>query len=531
VTTPLAARPAGGTPAVFPGARGTAGRSGADRGDAFASLLGAVGAGPDEAPGQERSERSDRCAAHERGAQQPHRRELGDRARDEVADRREAAARSHGAARNDAARRDEATHRREAAQGQQDAAVSRREAAEGRRDDAVTRSERAALRRQSGERSQAAEDSARATDCLAEAQEETVPTSGDTATGADEAAGTEGSSASPLVEPGAQVALPPVVVPALPAGVGQPTLATGSELLQSLVGGVPGAADTAQVRSSADGPEPLEAPGVLVPVSVAAAVAGEEVAVGTVPAPPPGSDQSAVATAAGVIEVTFLDPSASLPGGTPVDPAQGAPEEPVAPSLVAPESSVVDTLQTGATAEDVALPSASAAAPATGPARTEPVVAGLGAPDAPLRADGASAEEALLRTNIGATVAELARAAQRDGSGATRVVIRLDPPELGTVTVALTVRAGEVRVNLLAADVAAVAALDARRTDIDHALADSGLSLGGFDVRSDSRQGQEQPQHGRDRASSAGRPWRALGADMDFERAAAVDRAARGVWL
>lgn len=526
MTIPLAAAPPGPSPAqaALPGAR----RAGADRGGDFASLLGAVAERPD-APGQERL---DRAAPQQRGARHSQERDHDDRAarhdaagrrdepgRDRAADRaadraeRAADCRDRAAERRDEVRRDEV----------------RRDATARRRDDAVAHAERAGLRRGGAEQSPSGEDAA-------PSAEPSQPSRGE----AEARVGTTGgecATAAPVPLPDADATVEPVsqeALPQAPAATVLPGAAGAAALLGSTSAGVTPAADQTGLGTGAGNGKLA---GVPTPVLV-----GTDLTVGTPGATAQSAPLGAQAVGSttvteagagtGTIDVTFLDAAGPLPEAT--SPAVQATGSPGQTTRAATSAGLVDEVA----AVDPGLPAPAVAdttvtpLPGSGaPGRVEPGLAPLGLAERTSVAEPASAADALLRTNIGATVADLARAAHRDGSGATRVVIRLDPPELGTVTVALTVRGGEVRVNLLASDVTAVVALDARRTDIDHALADSGLSLGSFDVQSDSRQGQEQQQRGQERASAAGRPWRPLGPEMDWERAAAVDRAARGVWL
>jgi flagellar hook-length control protein FliK len=75
----------------------------------------------------------------------------------------------------------------------------------------------------------------------------------------------------------------------------------------------------------------------------------------------------------------------------------------------------------------------------------------------------------------------------RVSSAPRRVVVPLDPPALGHVTVEIIVRADSVKVSLQHGDDAAFAALNAQRPAIAAALESSGLHLSGFDVSSNQR--------------------------------------------
>jgi flagellar hook-length control protein FliK len=86
-----------------------------------------------------------------------------------------------------------------------------------------------------------------------------------------------------------------------------------------------------------------------------------------------------------------------------------------------------------------------------------------------------------------AVVSDLAQQARTESSP-RRVVIPLDPPALGHVTVEIIVRADSVRVSLQHGDEAAFKALNAQRPAIEAALESSGLHLSGFDVSANNRQ-------------------------------------------
>jgi hypothetical protein len=89
--------------------------------------------------------------------------------------------------------------------------------------------------------------------------------------------------------------------------------------------------------------------------------------------------------------------------------------------------------------------------------------------------------------SLPALVSELAEHA-RAASSPRRVVVPLDPPALGHVTVEIVVRADSVRVSLQHANDAALASLTAQRPAIEAALESNGLHLSGFDVSSNDRQ-------------------------------------------
>lgn len=244
--------------------------------------------------------------------------------------------------------------------------------------------------------------------------------------------------------------------------------------------------DTALLGTAAG---PVTATG---PVTVAGPV--RAAAVGTSPVGVPGSASPA-------------DAGDQLLEVVPLAPAPGAGNEPVAMvSGTAPDA-------------DTALP-----------ATTGPVPGVIGAAEvAPAGIAGSAPQPTgeQLRTPLGDHVASLASTLRQDGAGNARVVLRLDPPELGSVTITVSLRGGEVRVVLLAADPAAAAALEARRAEVRASLASGGLALDSYSVGADAGSGRERP----------GTPWRP--ADAAWRRTdpgsdwttRSADRVTSGVWL
>jgi hypothetical protein len=84
-------------------------------------------------------------------------------------------------------------------------------------------------------------------------------------------------------------------------------------------------------------------------------------------------------------------------------------------------------------------------------------------------------------------VSDLAQQSRTESSP-RRVVIPLDPPALGHVTVEIIVRADSVKVSLQHGDESTFNALNAQRPAIEAALESNGLHLSGFDVSGNNRQ-------------------------------------------
>jgi hypothetical protein len=93
------------------------------------------------------------------------------------------------------------------------------------------------------------------------------------------------------------------------------------------------------------------------------------------------------------------------------------------------------------------------------------------------------AERPVERTEaVRPAILEAARGLRHEGNGRTSLVVRLNPPELGSVLVRLTVQDGRVDVQLRTPDLQAVGDLSAQSRDVQQVLKDSGFDLTSFDV-------------------------------------------------
>ena len=121
------------------------------------------------------------------------------------------------------------------------------------------------------------------------------------------------------------------------------------------------------------------------------------------------------------------------------------------------------------------------------------------------------------------SVLSLAQSALQQG-GAGRVVLRLDPPELGSVVLTLVVRGSDVHVSLVAADAGCTAPLDLRREQVRDALAAAGLDLAGWDIGAG---GQSRPRNGADATARQG----VHRGQPEAEAQTSPDRVSRGLFL
>lgn len=165
------------------------------------------------------------------------------------------------------------------------------------------------------------------------------------------------------------------------------------------------------------------------------------------------------------------------------------------------------------------------AAPAA--AETDPVAGAVAAGPAPAAAPAAPAAEvaAVAAPTVASTVAAQAAALHARDGGRVQLVLRVDPPQLGPVTVALTVHDDAVQLAFVAPDQAGAAALDAQRDAVRAALESSGLQLEQFTVAADAGR-QPGPQDGR---RGDARPATRPGVPTPVASTAARQR--EGVWL
>jgi flagellar hook-length control protein FliK len=95
-------------------------------------------------------------------------------------------------------------------------------------------------------------------------------------------------------------------------------------------------------------------------------------------------------------------------------------------------------------------------------------------------------------------VAELARMARISADGTARLTVRLDPPELGAVTLHLTSRGDGVELSLRADTPAGAAALAGQQTRVRDLLASHGFDLSTFTISTAEGAGLRDSGRGRD---------------------------------
>lgn len=83
---------------------------------------------------------------------------------------------------------------------------------------------------------------------------------------------------------------------------------------------------------------------------------------------------------------------------------------------------------------------------------------------------------------VAPTIAQVAQSLRSSGDGTSRLVIRLDPAELGPVLVSLRTRGGAVDISVRADNAGGAAAVADQRAHIQQVLADHGLDLSSFNV-------------------------------------------------
>ncbi len=277
--------------------------------------------------------------------------------------------------------------------------------------------------------------------------EPVVASDGDAATTAPDPTTGTTSSVPPAVAPdpitGTTSPVPPAAapVPGVPSGSASPAPTAGAVSPSAVPGG----------------------PAAVPVVGSAPSTAGaEQVTAGNV---------SAVTTP----PLSGAAPTGTVPGAGPaqVDPAVAAPAVPPIGGTALPAVSAEAATVPGTPPEQVRTLT-------PGPSPGVEALLGQRPADA-LAAPGLPTAAPSAATPLEPALVSLVHAARLQ-QGATRVVLRLDPPELGTVTVSLTVRGSEVHVALLALDNGSSALLQERRESAQRALADAGLNLVGWDV-------------------------------------------------
>jgi flagellar hook-length control protein FliK len=132
-------------------------------------------------------------------------------------------------------------------------------------------------------------------------------------------------------------------------------------------------------------------------------------------------------------------------------------------------------------------PSGTGSLDAAGPASTPAgSVANIGSG----AASTAHADAPVAAAALPARIAELAR---RRSGGTEQVVVRLDPPELGSVRISLTARGDQVHVVVRADTPEARAALDSQRGQVEQLLRGEGFDLNSFDVGHQRREHEQHP--------------------------------------
>lgn len=229
------------------------------------------------------------------------------------------------------------------------------------------------------------------------------------------------------------------------------------------------------------------------------------------PTTPVGEPDSSPATSTSIAEALAAGPTTGGNGSTGADASTGQPstsdqpgasDQPSQPSvadqpglpLPTPQSSTAtDPTRSGpgtasapVTPTTIAAAAAGEVAEAASDAATATLLSATGAgvplttPDAvPTTGDTAGTRTAAA---LPSHVAELARLARISADGTARLTVRLDPPELGAVTLHLTSRGSAVELSLRAETPAGAAALAAQQGRVRDLLAEHGFDLSHFTI-------------------------------------------------
>lgn len=247
------------------------------------------------------------------------------------------------------------------------------------------------------------------------------------------------------------------------------------------------------------------APGVAVPAAISA------------PQPPPGDGEAATAAAPPVSAVRALPAAPAGPADAAVPAGGGRAPGAATPAVPATTAAPATTATAGArdggepllagtpaadrTTHEHATPPAPAAA-ATAPPAAGPAVPGgprIAVPAAPAGAPAAPPPPAP-HLQLAAVVAPL----RREGDGAYRLRLHLQPEDLGALDVDVEVRAGQVHLRLHAEEAATVTALRHAMPELRAELEAAGFRAGAFDVTA---RGDGQPGgHAADHRGPSARP-------------------------
>ena len=132
---------------------------------------------------------------------------------------------------------------------------------------------------------------------------------------------------------------------------------------------------------------------------------------------------------------------------------------------------------------------------------------------------------------VAPTIAQVAQSLRTSGDGTSRLVIRLDPVELGPVLVSLRTRGGAVDISVRADNAGGAAAVADQRAHIQQVLADHGLDLSSFNVsggEASGDAGSSTTDAGTSDSSGDGSPNGNAGSDASAANYADVQAQANG---
>jgi flagellar hook-length control protein FliK len=152
----------------------------------------------------------------------------------------------------------------------------------------------------------------------------------------------------------------------------------------------------------------------------------------------------------------------------------------------APEISDVATTAASGGADAASTSSDQSTGDQPGTAQQQPDLTGAtaaaGVQHSATGAADAVSEAPMPAHTVAPTIAQVARSLRTSGDGTSRLVIRLDPVELGPVLVSLRTRGGAVDISVRADNAGGAAAVADQRAHIQQVLAEHGLDLSSFSV-------------------------------------------------
>jgi flagellar hook-length control protein FliK len=157
-------------------------------------------------------------------------------------------------------------------------------------------------------------------------------------------------------------------------------------------------------------------------------------------------------------------------------------DQPVAPAAVSSDITEPTLTAGGADSAATSGDQSTGDQPANGQPDFAGAAAAAGVQHSPAGVADKVSETPMPAHTVAPTIAQVAHSLRTSGDGTSRLVIRLDPVELGPVLVTLRTRGGAVDISVRADNAGGASAVADQRAHIQQVLADHGLDLSSFNV-------------------------------------------------